>query len=182
MKFTPTLIPDVILVEADTYKDSRGYFREIYNFNKFYANGIEHRFVQDNYSHSCGGVLRGLHYQIYHAQGKLIRVINGAIYDVAVDIRKNSPYFKHWVQVYLSADIGKQLWIPPGFAHGFYACQDGADVIYKITDYYYPEHERCILWNDKTLGIKWHLHNNVMPILSKKDKEGKSLLEAELFE
>jgi len=181
MQFIRTAIPDVILIEPKVFPDERGFFLESYQKKKFMEAGITAEFVQDNHSKSQQGTLRGLHYQIQQAQGKLVRVILGEIFDVAVDIRKNSPTFGKWVGDYLSAENRKMLWVPPGFAHGFYVTSPEAEVLYKATDYYAPQWERSIRWNDPTVGIKWPT-NNTEPILSPKDAAGKLLDEAEVYE
>ena len=173
-------IPDVVRFDPRVYRDERGFFFESFNQRKFEeAIGAQVAFVQDNHSCSSRNVLRGLHYQIGHPQGKLIRVTAGIVFDVAVDIRKRSPTFGRWVGEILSADNKKQLWIPEGFAHGFVALSDQADVIYKTTDYWAPEHERCIVWNDATLGIEWPIDGP--PSLSAKDAQGAAFLSAEVF-
>jgi dTDP-4-dehydrorhamnose 3,5-epimerase len=182
MEFTPTSIPDVVLIKPKIYEDPRGFFMETYREDRFGTGGIPERFVQENHSRSQRGVLRGLHYQIRQAQGKLIRVIAGEIFDVAVDIRRASPTFGRWVGIILSAENRHQLWIPAGFAHGFYVTGEYAEVVYKVTDYYAPEWERSILWNDPAIGIEWPLAGNAAPILSKKDSEGKPFAEAEIFD
>ena len=181
MKFIKTSIPEVIVVEPQVFGDHRGFFLETWEKNKFKESGIDSDFVQDNHSKSSQGTLRGLHYQIQHPQGKLIRVIQGEIYDVAVDIRKNSSTFGQWSGEYLTAENKKILWIPPGFAHGFYVITTTAEVCYKCTDYYFPQHERSILWNDPELAIDWPLINNEQPTLSRKDREGVLLKDAEIF-
>lgn len=180
MKFTPTKIPAVISIEPTVFSDERGFFLESYQRKRFMEAGIAADFVQDNHSKSYRGTLRGLHYQIQQTQGKLMRVITGEIFDVAVDIRKNSSTFGKWVGDTLSASNQKMLWIPPGFAHGFYVTSAEAEVIYKATDYYTPQAERTIIWNDPTLNIAWPLHEH--PTLSPKDQMGKSFLDAEVFE
>lgn len=180
MKVTPTAIPDVMLIEPRVFGDARGFFFESFNqqaFNK--ATGIQHQFVQDNHSRSSQGVLRGLHYQLSpHAQGKLVRVVRGAVWDVAVDIRKGSPTFGRWVGAELSEDNQHQLWIPPGLAHGFLVLSKSADFLYKTTAYYAPEAERCIAWNDATLAIDWPLVGE--PVVSAKDAMGGAFNSAEL--
>lgn len=181
MEFVPTKIPDVVLVKPKIYEDPRGYFMETYRVDHFSLGGIPQNFVQENQSCSQRGVLRGLHYQIRQAQGKLVRVISGEIFDIAVDIRRSSPTFGQWVGIILSAENRQQLWIPAGFAHGFYVLSGSAEVVYKVTDYYAPEWERNILWNDPKIGIEWPI-TNVAPILSKKDLEGKLLADAEIFD
>jgi dTDP-4-dehydrorhamnose 3,5-epimerase len=181
MHFTPLEIPDLILFEPKVFADERGFFLESYHKQRFLEAGIIFDFIQDNHSKSKQGVLRGLHYQIHQAQGKLIRVISGEIYDVAVDIRKSSPFFSKWVGIFISAEKKNQLWIPPGFAHGFYVVSDWAEVLYKATDYYAPQWERTLLWNDPALGIEWPVQNT-LPVLSQKDLNGTPLAKAELFD
>jgi len=181
MHFIHTKIPDVILIEPKVFADERGFFLESYQKQRFSEAGIPFDFVQDNHSKSQQGVLRGLHYQIQQAQGKLVRVISGEIFDVAVDIRKSSPTFGKWVGDYLSAENKKMLWVPAGFAHGFLVTGPSAEVLYKATDYYAPQWERSILWNDPTINIAWPL-NGGRPTLSLKDEAGKSLNETEVFE
>ena len=177
---TPLEIPDVLVIEPKLFSDERGFFFESFNQAAFeIAVGKPVTFVQDNHSRSVKNVLRGLHYQIEQPQGKLVRVIQGEIFDVAVDIRKNSSTFGKWVSEILSADNKKQLWVPKGFAHGFLVLSDIAEVLYKSTDYYAPEFERCIAWNDPTVAIKWC--NKKPPVLSAKDKYAKSLILAECF-
>jgi dTDP-4-dehydrorhamnose 3,5-epimerase len=167
----PTAIPDVLMLEPKVFGDSRGFFLESYNQRQFEAAiGGAVRFVQDNHSRSGRGVLRGLHYQVEQPQGKLVRVVHGGVFDVAVDIRPGSPTHGRWVGVELTADNHRQLWVPPGLAHGFLVLTETADFLYKTTDYYAPEHERCILWNDPVLGITWPLETP--PILSAKDAAG----------
>lgn len=180
MRFVPTSIPEVVLIQPRVFEDSRGFFLESYQKQRFAEAGIQHDFVQDNHSKSQQGVLRGLHYQIQQPQGKLVRVIAGEIFDVAVDIRKSSPSFGQWFGDYLSAENKKLLWVPPGFAHGFYVTSSEAEVLYKTTDYYAPQWERTLVWNDPTINIDWPLLGT--PVLSGKDKQGKLLQEAELFE
>lgn len=181
MQATPTAIPDVVILEPKVFGDERGFFFESYNERKFTeATGYTPNFVQDNHSRSAKGVLRGLHYQIQQPQGKLVRVTSGEVFDVAVDIRRNSPTFGQWVGVHLSGDNKKQLWIPPGFAHGFVVLSDFAEFLYKTTNFYAPEYERSIIWNDPQINIKWP--SGINPILSGKDQQGKLLAEAELFE
>ena len=182
MQITPTKIPEVLVIEPRVFQDERGFFLESFSQQKFdEATGTRHAFVQDNHSSSSANILRGLHYQIQHAQGKLVRAVIGSIYDVAVDIRKGSPTFGKAVGKILSAENKKQLWIPPGFAHGFYVLSETADVLYKATDSYSPEHERSIVWNDPDLNIQWPTAGKE-PILSGKDAEGDSLKEADLFD
>ncbi|MBU0587265.1 MAG: dTDP-4-dehydrorhamnose 3,5-epimerase [Gammaproteobacteria bacterium] len=180
MKVTPTAIPDVLIIEPKVFGDARGFFFESFNQKAFQqATGLDVQFVQDNHSRSAKGVLRGLHYQIQQPQGKLVRVVRGAVFDVAVDIRKSSPTFGKWVGTELSEENNLQLWVPPGFAHGFVVTSESADVLYKTTDYYAPEHERCIAWNDSIVGIGWPQHEP--PQLSTKDRAGQFLAVAEVF-
>jgi dTDP-4-dehydrorhamnose 3,5-epimerase len=182
MQFIPTTIPEVILIEPEVFGDARGFFMETYHASRFAQAGIQADFVQDNHSGSRQGTLRGLHYQIRHPQAKLLRVIFGEVYDVAVDIRRTSPNFGKWVGVNLSAENKRQIWIPAGFAHGIYILSEWAELVYKVSDIYAPEWERSLLWNDPELGIPWPLINQQMPILSKRDAEGKPLRQAELFD
>jgi dTDP-4-dehydrorhamnose 3,5-epimerase len=182
MNFTPTEIPDVLLIEPKVFKDGRGFFLESYRADLFSAAGIPTDFVQDNHSGSSHGTLRGLHYQIRQSQGKLIQVVIGEIYDVAVDLRRSSPTFQKWVGLHLSAENRRQLWIPPGFAHGFYVLSDWAEIMYKTTDYYAPQWERTLMWNDSELEITWPLRKGENPILSQKDLNGAPLRETELFD
>jgi dTDP-4-dehydrorhamnose 3,5-epimerase len=181
MNVLATSIPEVVIVEPRVFGDDRGFFYESFNERRFAElTGVGMaRFVQDNHSRSSKNVLRGLHYQIRQPQGKLVRVVAGEVFDVAVDIRKSSPTFGKWAGVTLSAENHRQLWIPEGFAHGFLVMSDAAEFLYKTTDYWAPEHERCILWNDPAIGIGWPLDG--MPVLSEKDRMGKSLAEAEVF-
>ncbi|MCU0489194.1 MAG: dTDP-4-dehydrorhamnose 3,5-epimerase [Anaerolineales bacterium] len=182
MIFTATAIPDVIQIDLRAFKDERGFFLESYRADKFSAAGIGPHFVQDNHSGSKSGILRGLHYQIHHSQGKLVRVIAGEIFDVAVDLRKSSPTFGKWIGLNLSAENNQQLWIPPGLAHGFYVISDWAEVMYKTTDYYAPEWERTLLWNDPAIGVEWPLVAGQAPLLSTKDRQGTPLQNADLFD
>jgi dTDP-4-dehydrorhamnose 3,5-epimerase len=182
MEFIRTDIPEVVIIEPCVFEDSRGFFTETYQAQKFAQAGIGFNFVQDNHSRSTQYTLRGLHYQIRHAQGKSVRVVAGEIFDVAVDLRRSSPTFGRWVGMLLSAKNKKQIWIPPGFAHGFYVLSEWAEVVYKTTDYYAPEWERSLLWNDPALGIEWPLLDGRPPVLSEKDSHGKLLSEAELFD
>jgi dTDP-4-dehydrorhamnose 3,5-epimerase len=178
---TSTHIPDVLILEPKVFGDSRGFFFESFNQQDFnQATGLDVNFVQDNHSRSAKGVLRGLHYQLQQAQGKLVRVVRGAVFDVAVDIRKSSPTFGQWVGVELSEDNHKQFWVPPGFAHGFMVLSDTADFLYKTTDYYAPAHERCIAWNDPAIGITWP--NSLQPKLSAKDQAGQTWSHAQFFD
>lgn len=182
MKFTPTSIPDVLLIEPKIHGDERGFFMETYQSKLFSKVGITDRFVQDNHSGSRQYTLRGLHYQIQQPQGKLVRVGVGEVYDVALDIRRSSPTFGKWEGIHLSAQNKLQLWVPPGFAHGFYVLSEWAELIYKSTDYYAPQWERTIRWNDPEIGIAWPLVDGQEPILSAKDSGGTLLKEADLFE
>ena len=181
MQIIPTKIPDVLIIEPKVFGDDRGFFFESFN-GKIFAEktGIKTEFVQDNHSRSSQNVLRGLHYQIKQTQAKLLRVVIGQIFDVAVDIRKNSPTFGQWVGEVLSAKNKKQFFVPKGFAHGFLVISEFAEVLYKTDDYYSPEHERSIIWNDPDININWNLKTE--PLLSGKDKEGKLLKNADLFE
>lgn len=180
MKATPTAIPEVMVIEPKVFGDARGFFFESFNLQTFReATGTNVNFVQDNHSRSAKGVLRGLHYQIQQPQGKLVRVVRGAVFDVAVDIRKSSPTFGQWVGAELTEDNHKQLWVPAGFAHGFLVLSDSADFLYKTTEYYAPAHERCIAWNDASLAIDWP--SGVSPLLSAKDQAGAPLTSAEVF-
>lgn len=173
------LLPDVKIIDLHPYTDERGFFMESYNERLFKEKyGIDERFVQDNHSSSNQDVLRGLHYQVLHPQGKLVRVIAGSAYDVAVDLRKGSPSFGKWMGVTLTADEKKVIWIPAGFAHGFLSLEPGTVLLYKATDFYSPQGERCLLWNDPALGIVWPLQGE--PILSAKDRQGKLLKDADL--
>ena len=181
MKFIPSPIPSLLLIEPRVFQDERGFFLESYQKRNFSEAGIPFDFVQDNHSKSCQGVLRGLHYQIKQPQGKLIRVIVGEIFDVAVDIRKYSPTFGKWFGTYLSAENKQMLWVPVGFAHGFYVTSPQAEVLYKATDYYAPQWERTLLWNDPAIDIQWPLHDE-LPILSPKDGAGSLLVNADVFE
>ncbi len=178
MKFVPTKIADVVLIEPLVFGDHRGFFMETWRADKFAAAGIDLPFVQDNHSSSGRGILRGLHYQIKQPQGKLVRVISGEVFDVAVDIRRGSPTYGEWVGEVLSSANKRMLWVPPGFAHGFYVMSDYAEFVYKCTAFYAPEHERCILWNDPDLSIVWPLVQGVAPVLSAKDEAGMYLKDA----
>jgi dTDP-4-dehydrorhamnose 3,5-epimerase len=178
MKVTPTPIADVFILEPRVFGDSRGFFLESFNQRAFNAaTGTDFNFVQDNHSRSAKNVLRGLHYQLGQPQGKLVRVVRGAVFDVAVDIRPASPTFGQWFGLELSEENHRQLWVPPGLAHGFLVLSDSAEFLYKTTDYYAPEQERCIVWNDPTLGIAWPLEGG-SPLLSGKDSAGLSFKEA----
>ena len=183
IQVTPTSIPDVLIIEPKVFGDDRGFFFESFNQNEFnQAIGSEIKFVQDNHSKSKKGVLRGLHYQIQQTQGKLVRVTVGAVYDVAVDMRQSSATFGKWVGLELSAENKKQLWVPPGFAHGFLVVSDEAEFLYKTTDYYHPQSEFCLAWNDPTLSIEWPLEPGVSPNLNAKDLAGLSWDQAPKFE
>ena len=180
MRVIHTAIPGLLIIEPRVFGDERGFFFESFNRRRFAElTGRDVEFVQDNHSRSAKNVLRGLHYQIEHAQGKLVRVVQGAVLDVAVDIREGSPTFGRSVALELSAENKLMLWIPEGFAHGFLVLSESADFLYKTTDYWHPEHERCIRWDDQALAIDWKL--NVAPVVSAKDAQGKTLAEAELF-
>ena len=179
MHFQQTEIPDVVLIQLRVFEDSRGAFMETHHQRKFADAGLDVQFVQDNFSHSKQGILRGLHYQIQQPQEKLMRVVRGAVFDAVVDIRKSSPTFGQWVGVELTEDNFRQLWTPLGFAHGFLVLSDSADFLYKTTDYYAPEFERSILWDDPTIGIQWPLDGE--PQLSTKDKVALPLAQAEIF-
>jgi len=180
MKTTPTAIPGVLIIEPKVFGDARGFFYESFNQKAFNdATGTDHQFVQDNHSRSAKGVLRGLHYQVNQPQGKLVRVVRGAVFDVAVDIRPDSPAFGRWVGVELTKGNHKQMWVPPGLAHGFLVLSETADFLYKTTDYYAPEFERCIAWDDPSVGIEWPLQG-LQPKLSAKDLAGQPLSNAGL--
>jgi dTDP-4-dehydrorhamnose 3,5-epimerase len=181
MQFERTAIPDVVLVRPRVFGDARGFFFESWEERKFAAAGCDAKFVQDNHSRSTRHTLRGLHYQIQHAQGKLVRVVAGTVYDVAVDIRRSSPTFGRWVSVTLSDENHHMLWIPAGFAHGFLVLSDFADFVYRCTDYYSPTHERAILWNDPDLNIEWPLPSGEAPVLSAKDAVAHRFRDAECF-
>jgi dTDP-4-dehydrorhamnose 3,5-epimerase len=182
LKIQPTALPEVLVIEPHIFGDARGFFLESFNQRTFReAIGRDVDFVQDNHSRSAKGVLRGLHYQLPpHGQGKLVRVVRGSVFDVAVDVRRHSPTLGQWVGVELSEENQRQVWIPPGFAHGFLVTSESADFLYKTTAYYAPSHERCILWNDQDLNIRWPLNEG--PNLSTKDADGKPFAHAELFE
>lgn len=179
MKVTLTAIPEVLIIEPQVFGDPRGFFYESFNQKALNeATGLDLNFVQDNHSRSAKGVLRGMHYQIRQPQGKLVRVARGAVFDVAVDIRKDSPTFSKWVGVELSEDNHRQLWVPPGFAHGFVVLSESADFLYKTTDYYTPQYERCIAWNDPDLAIEWP--TDTPPVLSAKDRNGVPFSQCEI--
>ena len=178
---TRTNLAEVLILQPKVFGDARGFFFESFNARDFaQATGLDVQFVQDNHSRSGHGVLRGLHYQIKHAQGKLVRVVAGEVFDVAVDMRKSSPQFGQWTGCLLSAENAKQMWVPPGFAHGFFVLSESADFLYKTTDYWYPEHERCLLWNDPDMAIDWPL-SQTTPLLATKDAAGLPLSLAECF-
>jgi dTDP-4-dehydrorhamnose 3,5-epimerase len=180
MQIHKTELPEVLIIDPKVFGDDRGFFFESFNQRRFAElTGVNADFVQDNHSKSARNVLRGLHYQIRQPQGKLVRVIAGEVFDITLDIRKSSPTFGEWAGVVLSAENKRQLWIPPGFAHAFVVTSDSAEFVYKTTDYWAPEHERSILWNDPAIGIKWP--DGITPILSDKDRAGKLLADAELF-
>lgn len=179
MKFIPTDIPEVIIIEPKVFGDDRGFFLESWNAAVFADAGLDLAFVQDNHSRSARGVLRGLHYQLENPQGKLIRVTAGRIFDVAIDIRRSSPTFGQWVGLELSAENKCTAWVPPGFAHGFLSLEDSTDVLYKCTSFYDPADERCIRWDDPGVGIAWPLEG-LTPVLSRKDQSGSSLSKADL--
>jgi dTDP-4-dehydrorhamnose 3,5-epimerase len=181
MHILATTLPDVLLIEPAVFGDDRGFFFESFNARKFEEmTGLDVTFVQDNHSRSNQHVLRGLHYQVRRPQGKLVRVVSGEVVDIVVDIRKSSPTFGNWLSIHLSAENKRQLWIPPGFAHGFIVLSDTAEFLYKTTDYWMPEHERCIAWNDPTLAIDWGIQT--APVISAKDAAGTPFLEAEVFD
>ncbi|WP_115290494.1 dTDP-4-dehydrorhamnose 3,5-epimerase [Ectopseudomonas mendocina] len=181
MNVIATALPEVLILEPKVFGDERGFFYESFNARRFgEATGVTRDFVQDNHSRSARGVLRGLHYQLQQAQGKLVRVSAGEVYDVAVDVRRSSPNFGKWVGVHLSAENKRQLWVPEGFAHGFLVLSEYAEFLYKTTDYYAPAHERCIRWDDQQLAIDWPLEG-LTPQLSAKDQQGLSLTDAETF-
>lgn len=179
MNVAETALPGVLLIEPRVFGDSRGFFLETFSEQRYAETGIKGPFIQDNWSHSCRGTLRGLHFQIQHPQGKLVHVMQGEIYDVAVDVRQDSPTFGKWVGVTLSAENKRQLWIPPGFAHGFSVLSETADFVYKCTDSYAPEYERTLLWNDESIGVEWPLEGE--PILSDKDLNGTAFDKIETF-
>lgn len=181
MKFTPTRLAEVVLIEPRVFADPRGFFMETWHAKKFADGGIAADFVQDNHSVSSQWVLRGLHYQVRHTQGKLVRVTRGEVFDVAVDMRKSSPTFGQWVGEYLSAANHRMMWVPPGFAHGFLVLSERVEFLYKCTDFYDPGSERTLLWNDPEVAIEWPLPDGVAPIISDKDRVGARLGEAECF-
>ncbi|MDB5897360.1 MAG: dTDP-4-dehydrorhamnose 3,5-epimerase [Ramlibacter sp.] len=181
MKAVATQLPEVLVLEPQVFGDARGFFFESFNQKVFEdVVGVHEKFVQDNHSRSTRGVLRGLHYQLHQTQGKLVRAARGAIFDVAVDIRRSSPRFGHWAGTELTEHNQRQMWVPRGFAHGFLVVSESADVLYKTTDYYAPEYERCIMWNDPAIGVQWPAEG-LLPKLSEKDKRGVALHDAQLF-
>ncbi|MEJ2608375.1 MAG: dTDP-4-dehydrorhamnose 3,5-epimerase [Anaerolineales bacterium] len=182
MEFAPTKIPDVLQITPRIFEDDRGFFFESFQACLFESQGIPLNFVQDNHVGSKRGVLRGMHYQIQHAQGKLVRVVVGKVFDVAVDLRRSSPTFGRWMGVSLSAEAKEELWIPPGFAHGYYTMSEWAEVLYKVTDFYAPEWERTLLWNDPQLEIEWPIPEGHTPILSDKDARGAPFRQTECYE
>jgi dTDP-4-dehydrorhamnose 3,5-epimerase len=183
MNVISTSIPEVLIIEPKVFGDSRGFFFESFNQKNFsQATGLDVNFVQDNHSRSIRGVLRGLHYQVRQPQGKLVRVVRGEVFDVAVDIRRSSPTFGKWVGVELTEANYRQLWVPPGFAHGFYVLSSAADFLYKTTNYYFPDFERSLLWNDPAIAVSWPIQADVAPIISAKDKIAPELMGAELFD
>jgi dTDP-4-dehydrorhamnose 3,5-epimerase len=181
VKISPTALPEVLVIDPEVYQDQRGFFVEAWHSAKYRAAGIDRPFVQDNQSRSTRGVLRGLHYQLEQVQGKLIRVAAGEIFDVAVDLRRSSPTFGRWAGGMLSGKNQRQIWVPPGFAHGFYVTSDSADVIYKCTDYYHPQSERTLRWDDADVGIEWPLIEGRPPMVSLKDAGGLSLRDAPTY-
>lgn len=181
MRFTPTRIPDVVVIEPQTFGDERGFFMEVWHQGKFREAGIDVNFVQENHSRSRRGVLRGLHYQLEHPQGKLVRVIQGVVFDVAVDLRRSSATFGQWVGAELSADNKQMLWVPPGFGHGFVVKSDSAEFTYCCTDLYSSEDEHTILWSDPAISIDWHMPPDIQPVLSAKDAEGTLLQDAQVY-
>ncbi|WP_096084688.1 dTDP-4-dehydrorhamnose 3,5-epimerase [Agaribacterium haliotis] len=181
MKFIQTKIPEVVILEPQVFGDDRGFFMETFRASEFNEKCAPREFVQENHSSSAQGILRGLHYQIQNPQGKLVRVVKGSVYDVAVDIRKSSATFGQWVGVELSAANKRQLWVPEGFAHGFYVTSESAEFVYKCTNYYAPEYERSLLWNDSRLSIDWPLVDNQAPTLSEKDAQAPGFEQADKF-
>ena len=182
MKYIPLSIPDVTIIEPEVFGDHRGFFMETWRSDDFKKHVADVDFVQDNHSKSIQNILRGLHYQIRQPQGKLVRVLSGQVFDVAVDLRRTSPYFGKWVGQILSSENKKMLWVPPGFAHGFYVLSHEAEFIYKCTDYYAPEYERSLLWNDPSISIDWPIPEGNQPILSAKDENGFALERAEVYQ
>jgi dTDP-4-dehydrorhamnose 3,5-epimerase len=181
MQFEPTSIPDVVLIRPEVFGDARGFFTETWSERRFSASGLDLRFVQDNHSRSTRDTLRGLHYQVKQPQGKLVRAASGEVYDVAVDLRRSSGTFGHWVGAMLSDENHHMLWIPPGFAHGFLVLSESADLIYKCTDFYAPDYERSIRWDDSEIEIAWPLPAGTKPLLSAKDRAARAFSESEYF-
>lgn len=182
MNVIRTSLVDLLLIEPRVFGDDRGFFFESFNAKTFReATGVDAAFVQDNHSHSARGVLRGLHYQIQQAQGKLVRAVSGEVFDAVVDLRRSSPTFGRWEGFVLSAQNKRMLWVPPGFGHGYLVLSDAADFLYKTTDYWAPEHERCIRWNDPQLGVQWPLPDGRAPTLSGKDAQGTAFADAEVY-
>ena len=181
MNFIPSAIPEVVLVEPQVHGDARGFFMETYQARAFAEAGLPTDFVQDNHSGSRQGILRGMHYQLQQAQGKLVRAVAGEVFDVAVDLRRSSPTFGRWVGYHLSAQNKRMLWVPAGFAHGYYVLSEWAEFVYKTTDFYAPQYERSLLWNDPQVGIEWPLVAGLQPLLSAKDAQGRPLAEAEVY-
>ena len=181
MRFIQTDLPGVVLIEPQVFGDNRGFFMETYHRTKFRSGGIAKTFLQDNHSWSRKGALRGLHYQIEHPQGRLVRVVQGSVFDVSVDLRRSSPTFGQWMGEILSAENRHQLWVPPGFAHGFYVTSESADLLYKCTDLYAPDDDHILSWNDSEIGIEWPLVGGEPPVLSDKDAGGKRLQDAVIF-
>jgi dTDP-4-dehydrorhamnose 3,5-epimerase len=182
MNFLPTANPDVVFVEPHLFDDARGFFMETYRADRMTVAGIPDHFVQDNHSGSRKNILRGLHYQIRQPQGKLVRAVSGEIFDVAVDLRRSSPSYGRWIGGVLSSDNKRMLWVPPGFGHGFYVLSEWAEVLYKATEYYAPEWERTLIWNDPTVGIRWPIPAGGVPVLSSKDAMGSQLVDAEVYD
>lgn len=182
MNFIPCDIPDVLIIEPKVFGDARGFFMETYQARRMAEAGISGNFVQDNQSRSARGVLRGLHYQVRQTQAKLVRVVSGSIFDVCVDLRRSSPTFKQWTGVELSAENKRQLWVPKGFAHGFYVLSESADLVYKTDDYYAPEWECTLKWDDPAVGVRWPVPAGEIPVVSAKDAQGKPLAECPLFD
>lgn len=182
MKFMPTRIPEVVLIEPQVFGDERGFFMETWHAQKFADAGLPSQFVQDNHSKSARGILRGLHYQLQQPQGKLVRVVAGEVFDVAVDLRRHSPSFGQWVGEYLSADNKRMLWVPPGFAHGFYVTSESAEFVYKCTDFYAPQHEQALRWDCADLAIDWPLVDGQPPCLSAKDAAAPGFADAHYYD
>ncbi|MEI8304219.1 MAG: dTDP-4-dehydrorhamnose 3,5-epimerase [Burkholderiales bacterium] len=182
MNIIATSLPGVVLIEPRVFGDDRGFFFESFNARAFaQATGVSAEFVQDNHSHSARGVLRGLHYQIEQPQGKLVRAVTGEVFDAVVDLRRSSPTFGRWEGFILSAENKRMLWVPPGFGHGYFVLSERTDFLYKTTDYYAPQHERCVLWSDPTVGVRWPLVPGQQPVLSAKDQVGLALADAPLY-